>query len=80
MIVNVLAFGIVKDIFSGSSAQVQLAEGATSADLKAVLEQRYPRLQQLASCLLAVNNEYAVGDLPLGENDEIALIPPVSGG
>ena len=80
MTVNVLAFGIVKDIFNQSSAQVQLPDGATAADLKALLEQQYPRLQQLASCMMAVNNQYATAGMPVSERDEIALIPPVSGG
>ncbi|MBE7170668.1 MAG: MoaD/ThiS family protein [Williamsia sp.] len=80
MTVNVLAFGIVKEIFSGSSVRISLPEGARAAELKAALEQAYPRLQQLASCLLAVNSEYAAPDKQIYERDEIALIPPVSGG
>ena len=80
MHVKVLAFGIVKDIFSGSSTSIELPEGAHVGDLKAALEQVYPRLRQLSSCLLAVNNEYAAADTRIAEKDEIALIPPVSGG
>ena len=80
MTVKVLAFGIVKDIFSGAATEVQTEGGITAAGLKALLEERYPRLQQLSSCLMAVNNEYAAADTVIGEKDEIALIPPVSGG
>ena len=80
MHVNVLAFGIVKVIFSGSSISIELPEDAHASDLKAVLEQAYPRLRQLSSCLLAINNEYAAADTLIAEKDEIALIPPVSGG
>ena len=80
MDINVLAFGIVKEIFSGSSVLISVPEGASAAEVKTVLEQTYPRLRQLASCMLAVNNEYAAADTPIRERDEIALIPPVSGG
>lgn len=80
MKVKVLAFGIVKDIFSGSSVEVQVPAGSTATELKEALEQQYPRLQQLASFMMAVNNEYAPADMQINEKDEIALIPPVSGG
>lgn len=79
MKVNVLAFGIAKDIFGGSSANVDI-NGNTTADLKNALEATYPRLKQLASYMVAVNNEYAEDDTQLAERDEIAIIPPVSGG
>ena len=79
MKVKVLAFGIAKDIFGGSSAELDFT-GGTAADLKGALESAYPRLKQLASYMVAVNNEYALDDSQLTERDEIAIIPPVSGG
>ena len=79
MIVNVLAFGIAKEIFGGSSITVELP-GNTVADLKTSLELSYPKLKALASYLVAVNNEYAGDDLLLDIRDEVAIIPPVSGG
>lgn len=80
MKVNVLAFGIAKDIFGGSSVDVELPEQGTTARLKESLESRYPRLKQLVSYMVAVNNEYASNESVLTEKDEIAIIPPVSGG
>ncbi|MCC9168572.1 molybdopterin converting factor subunit 1 [Pontibacter harenae] len=80
MKVNVLAFGIAKEIFNGSSAEIDLNEEATVSDLRTALEEKYPRLKQLASFMLAVNNEYAEGNDILQQRDEIAIIPPVSGG
>ena len=41
---------------------------------------RYPKMKALSSMMVAVNNSYAPDDLELKEGDEIALIPPVSGG
>ncbi|MDB5133851.1 MAG: molybdopterin converting factor [Mucilaginibacter sp.] len=80
MKVNVLAFGIAKDIFGGSSVDVELPQPGTTGSLKLSLEERYPRLKQLASYMVAVNNEYAADENILIPSDEIAIIPPVSGG
>lgn len=79
MTATILAFGIAKDIFGGSSIQMEL-QGNAVAELKEALERQYPRLKQIASYMVAVNNEYAADDLLLTGQDEIAIIPPVSGG
>lgn len=80
MKIKILAFGIAKDIFGNSSVSMELANNATVYNLKYLLEQQYPRLKQLASYMVAVNNEYALPGDSLHERDEIAIIPPVSGG
>ena len=80
MKLNVLAFGIAKDIFGASAVEVEVADEATVANLKSTLEAQYPRLKQLTSYMVAVNNEYAGADNTLQHRDEIAIIPPVSGG
>lgn len=80
MKLNVLAFGIAKDIFGSSAVEVEMADAATVANLKAKLEAQYPRLKQLTSFMIAVNNEYAETDSILQQRDEVAIIPPVSGG
>jgi molybdopterin converting factor subunit 1 len=80
MKVNILAFGIAKDIFGDSSVSVQLNNDATVSNLKYLLEHEHPRLKQLATYMVAVNNEYALDGDTIHERDEIAIIPPVSGG
>ena len=80
MKVNLLAFGIAKDIFGSSTVDVDLANDATISNLKYLLEKQYPRLKQLATYMVAVNNEYALDGDTIHERDEIAIIPPVSGG
>jgi len=80
MNITILAFGIVKDIFQKSVIDIDLKEEPTVANLKTELEKNYPRLSELASYMVAVNNEYATADLVLETKDEIAIIPPVSGG
>lgn len=80
MLIKVLAFGIVKDIFSGSTINVELNNAITVDELKILLEEKFPGLKQLSCYMIAVNNEYAqVSDL-IQQHDEIAIIPPVSGG
>ena len=80
MEITVLAFGIAKDIFGASTVTVELADTSITADMKASLEEKYPKLKQLASYMVAVNNEYAEDSLIITERDEVAIIPPVSGG
>jgi len=80
MNINILAFGIVKDIFQKPAIEVDLKGAPTVANLKAELEKNYPHLGELASYMVAVNNEYATADLVIEPKDEVAIIPPVSGG
>jgi len=81
MILKLLAFGIAKDILGGPSVEMEIAgDDITAAGLKTLLQQNYPRLKQLSSFMLAVNNGYSNGDERITQLDEIAVIPPVSGG
>jgi molybdopterin converting factor subunit 1 len=80
MTVTVLAFGIAKDIFGAPSITFELANNANVYNLKYLLEKEHPKLKQLASYMIAVNNEYALAEDSLHPSDEIAIIPPVSGG
>lgn len=80
MELNILLFGITKDMVGQPKLRCELPEGATVPELLAELKQRYPKLHDLDSVLVAVNNEYGQKEQTLHESDEIALIPPVSGG
>ncbi len=77
---KILAFGIAKDIFNNSIVDVDLEDGATIEKLKTLLEENYPRLNKLGSYMIAVNNEYALMNDIMLKGDEVAIIPPVSGG
>lgn len=79
MKVNILAFGIAKEILKRNHLTIDF-EGSTSQDLKKELEIQFPSLKQLPSYLIAVNNEYVPGTIKINSDDEIAIIPPVSGG
>jgi molybdopterin synthase sulfur carrier subunit len=80
MKVKILAFGITREIFGNASIDIELNTVYSVSALKSTLEELYPRLKQLASYMIAVNNEYAYGDEVITPIDEIAVIPPVSGG
>lgn len=73
------AFGITRDIV-GSRETVFELEGNTVGSLRQALRKHYPALDGIRSLMIAVNNAYAEDGLSIGESDEIALIPPVSGG
>ena len=81
MQVRVLLFGVLKDVTGHASEQVTLPEGATLHDLVARYQSQFPRLRELGPSLaLSINQEYAAAGEALHENDEVALLPPVSGG
>lgn len=81
MQVRVLYLATLKDIAGRAAESVELPEGSTLADLFARLEERFPRLTDFRSALaLALNQEYAAPDSLLHDQDEVALLPPVSGG
>ena len=81
MRVRVLFFGILKDIVGKPADVVDLPEGASVRDVLARYESQIPRLKEsLASLALAVNQQYAGPDTILKSDDEVALLPPVSGG
>lgn len=80
MQITVLAFGIVKDIVHGNSIEVSLPEKSSVADLKSKLETQFPQFQELKSYVVAVNNEYASDSTIIKGSEEVAIIPPVSGG
>ena len=79
MKVDLLLFGIAKDICA-TDRLTHVFEGDSVASLKASLEKEYPKFLDLRSFVIAVNNEYATPDQKVSSSDEIAIIPPVSGG
>jgi molybdopterin synthase sulfur carrier subunit len=77
---KIKAFGISREIVGGGLVELDLPEGQTVSGLKNQLFGKYPQLAALQSVYIAVNSEYADENAMLKEGDEIALIPPVSGG
>ncbi len=80
MQINILAFGITKDILGKTLVNIEIPEGSSVKQLKEKLIDSYPKMQELTSLLIAVNEEYGDEMQIIQAGDEIALIPPVSGG
>lgn len=78
MRVRVLYFGVLKEILGREDENVELAEGARVADLMARYEDR--GVEWMRTIAVAVNQEYARREDALRDGDEVALLPPVSGG
>ncbi len=77
---KIKCFGIVKDIVGADMLPADGLSPKTVGDLRAELLKKYPELKGLTQFMIAVNLEYASDDHALGADDEIAIIPPVSGG
>lgn len=81
MQVRVLYMGMLRELAGRDKEVVQLGDESRLADLFAQLQQRIPKLSEFRGAIaLAVNYEYSDGATMLHDNDEVALIPPVSGG
>ena len=77
--IKVKLFGIAKDI--AGTGDLSISENLADVnELLLLLKEKYPAFNILSSLLVAVNEEYASNDTALVEDDEVAIIPPVSGG
>jgi MoaE-MoaD fusion protein len=77
--IHVLFFGILKDLTARSADSIDVPEGSRACDIV----QRYAGLvpnSGLSSVAISVNQEYSSPDTLLHAGDEVALLPPVSGG
>jgi MoaE-MoaD fusion protein len=81
MQVRVRYLGMLKEIAGREDETVEVADGARLGDLYGTLQQRIPQLLEFRHAIaLAVNYEYSNKETLLRDGDEVALIPPVSGG
>lgn len=81
MVVRVLFFGQLKDIVGVGEQSFDAVAGARLEDLYASYTQKFPRLAEFrASVAVSINQEYAPWDAKPRAGDEVAFLPPVSGG
>ena len=81
MQITVLFLGPARDFSGMESSILDLPECSTAGQLKVKLVERFPKLgKTLPSIRMAVNCTFAADDRVLRGGDEVALIPPVSGG
>src|SRR5580692_203424 len=81
MHVRVLFFGQLKEIVGKSEEDAELSDGARVEDLFARYGRRFPELAKFRPSVVAsVNQEFAEWRVTLASGDEVAFLPPVSGG
>jgi molybdopterin synthase catalytic subunit len=74
-------FASFREAVGARELQWEMQDGATVADLLESLVARYPELSEtLGQGMVALNHEYVAHDAALSDDDEVGLIPPVSGG
>ena len=79
--VNVLFFGRLREIVGAPSDVLELPDGAPIEQLFSLCLTRHPELAEYRSSLVASRNlEFAPWNTPLHSGDEVAFLPPVSGG
>lgn len=79
--IEVLLFGAAADRAGTRKAQLEVEESTTLKEVWPLLADRYPELSSMRDTLaFAVNGEYARMDEPVDPGDEVAVLPPVSGG
>lgn len=79
MKLNVKYFGLIKDITSVDNEEFEFSEIQKTNHLIELLEQKYSALKKV-NYYIAVNHKIANSDFVLKNNDEVALLPPFSGG
>lgn len=81
MEITVLFFGLLKDVCGLAQDRLDVPAGATAGSVFEHYAKAFPRLRDMASSIvLARNHEFTTAADLLTEGDEIALLPPVSGG
>ncbi len=81
MRVNIRLFARLRDITGAGEIERQVPDGATVRTVWDTLTSEFPVLQDYeVSISTAVNAEYSRMEAPVGDGDEVAFLPPVSGG
>ena len=81
MVIRVLFFGVLKELAGTSAESLRVEDQASLGDVLQHYEEQVPRFREYASSLaISINQEYARLDARLNPDDEVAFLPPVSGG
>ncbi len=80
MQIEILLFGILRDVVGENKLSRQVMSGITLETLRHDLLNTFPALAHYKNYSIAVNEAYAENGYTIQENDVVALIPPVSGG
>jgi len=77
---SVRLFASIREALGSNAVTIDLPDAASVRALLAALTERFPQMRDLPAAMVSVNLEYVGEDHVLHENDQVALIPPVSGG
>ncbi|MDA9873098.1 MoaD/ThiS family protein [Saprospiraceae bacterium] len=77
--INIKCFGIAKEIVGNDVAFID-SSTISVADLRQRMNEQYKAFTQIKGYMVAVNQEYAIDSQIINADDEVAIIPPVSGG
>ena len=81
MEVRVRFFALLRDAAGADECRLMVDSASRGSDARMILSARYPALAGLLPYVrCAINHEYRSWETPLRDGDELALIPPVSGG
>ncbi len=81
MQVRLKCFAWAREVTGEEEIALEIPEGGTVGDLRSRLAERYPVFAgRMESIAVSVNHEFAGDSLPISPRDELALIPPISGG
>lgn len=80
MDINLICFGIAKDIIGKANITLILKAPYNVEHLKVTIVKQYPKFKNITSFQIAVNQTYADNATALNASDEVVIIPPVSGG
>jgi len=81
MKVKVKYFAVCREMFNRDEEEMELPDGAVLMDVLKRLEAEWPEIPEYYEVMrMSVNWEYATEQTELSDGDEVALIPPVTGG
>ncbi len=80
MKLKILFFGIASELVNATELEISVSENASVKEFKLMLQNQFPKLKNINSYAIAVNETYASDEILLKSGNVLAIIPPVSGG